>query len=49
MARRLAASPELKGRRYRYYVCQPAADGSEAQNKPIRLPELGFLSAQYKQ
>jgi site-specific DNA recombinase len=27
-----------KGRRYRYYVCQPVADGSEAQNKPIRLP-----------
>jgi len=27
-----------KGRRYRYYVCQPTADGSEAQNKPIRLP-----------
>jgi site-specific DNA recombinase len=27
-----------KGRRYRYYVCQLAADGSEAPHKPIRLP-----------
>ncbi|HEY6768599.1 MAG TPA: recombinase family protein [Candidatus Sulfotelmatobacter sp.] len=36
---RFTPSHTLKrGRRYRYYVCQPAANGSEAQNKPIRLP-----------
>jgi site-specific DNA recombinase len=27
-----------RGRRYRYYVCQPPGDKSQAQNKSVRLP-----------